>query len=70
MPLPDTLEGFTESMVEFYREFGVGTLGLHKAFRVAHDEEAACGSNRSRISRHVNLEDLVGYEIAKAEADR
>ena len=33
----DTLESFTRSMVEFYREFGVGTFGLHKAFRVAHD---------------------------------
>lgn len=60
----DTLEGFTESMVEFYREFGVGTLGLHKAFRVAHDESGVRIEPITNI-RHVNLEDLVGYEIAK-----
>ena len=60
----DTLEGFTESMVEFYLEFGVGTLGLHKAFRVAHDESGVRIEPITNI-RHVNLEDLVGYEIAK-----
>ena len=25
-------------MVQFYKDFGVGKLGLHKAFRVGRDE--------------------------------
>ena len=28
---------FLQLITEFYKEFGVGTLGLHKAFRIEHD---------------------------------
>lgn len=58
------LEAFTQAMIHFYKEFGVGKLGLHKAFRVVHDD---CGVQIQPITniRHVNLEDLVGYELAK-----
>ena len=58
------LEAFTEAMVHFYKEFGVGKLGLHKAFRVVHDD---CGVQIQPITNimHVNLDDLVGYELAK-----
>ena len=31
-------EEFMEDMVQFYKDFGVGKLGLHKAFRIEHDE--------------------------------
>ncbi|MDO4323347.1 MAG: ATP-binding protein [Lachnospiraceae bacterium] len=60
----EDLEQFTEYMIHFYREFGVGKLGLHKAFRVVHDD---CGVQIQPITNimHVNLDDLVGYEIAK-----
>lgn len=30
---------FMEDMVRFYKDFGVGKLGLHKAFRIEHDEK-------------------------------
>ncbi len=58
------LEEFTEQMIRFYKEFGVGKLGLHKAFRVAHSGEQVVIEPITKI-RHVGLDDLVGYEIAK-----
>ena len=33
-----TTEEFMDDMVSFYKDFGVGKLGLHKAFRIGHDE--------------------------------
>ena len=29
-------EEFMDDMVQFYKDFGVGKLGLHKAFRLEH----------------------------------
>ena len=60
----ETLETFTEYMVTFYKEFGVGKLGVHKAFRVAHVGEDVRIEPITNIA-HVKLEDLVGYEIQK-----
>ncbi len=58
------VEKFTQYMIRFYREFGVGKLGLHKAFRVEHDESGVQICPITNIA-HVNLDDLVGYEIPK-----
>ena len=33
------VEAFQEILTQFYKEFGVGKLGLHKAFRVEHPED-------------------------------
>lgn len=55
---------FMEHCVHFYKDFGVGKLGLHKAFRVAHDEEGVHIVPVTNIA-HVHLDDLVGYEAAK-----
>lgn len=52
------------TLTQFYREYGVGDLGLHKAFRVEHTEEGAKIVPIRNIA-HVYLEDLVGYEIPK-----
>ncbi len=57
-------EAFGVAVTGFYREFGVGKLGLHKAFRVAHGEKGVCIVPISNIA-HVRLDDLVGYELAK-----
>ncbi len=59
-----TAEEFKEAVTEFYGDFGVGKLGLHKAFRVHHTEEGAEIVPITNIA-HVKLEDLVGYEIPK-----
>lgn len=57
-------EEFKEIVTQFYAEFGVGKLGLHKAFRIEHTENGAEIVPINKIS-HVHLDDLVGYEIAK-----
>lgn len=59
-----SVEEFMEHMIHFYKEFGVGKLGLHKAFRIVHDEAGVKIVPITRIA-HVCLEDLVGYETAK-----
>lgn len=55
---------FKRRVTEFYRDFGVGKLGLHKAFRVRHTENGAEIEPITNIA-HVTLDDLVGYEIPK-----
>lgn len=57
-------EEFKEAVTEFYKDFGVGKLGLHKAFRIEHEEKGARIVPVTNIA-HVHLDDLVGYEIAK-----
>ena len=57
-------EEFMADMVQFYKEFGVGKLGLHKAFRVDGTVSPARIVPITNIA-HVQLEDLVGYETAK-----
>ena len=60
---------FKSTLTQFYKEFGVGKLGLHKAFRVDHPE----GMSDVEIIpitniAHVHLDDLVGYEDCKEKA--
>ncbi len=55
---------FGAAVSAFYREFGVGKLGLHKAFRVRSGGSAAQIVPITNIA-HVRLNDLVGYELAK-----
>lgn len=56
---------FMEDMVRFYKDFGVGKLGLHKAFRIEHDEKGNVVIAPIKRIAHVALDDLVGYEIPK-----
>lgn len=51
-------------LTQFYLEYGVGKFGLHKAFRVVHTEDGARIEPIRNIS-HVQLDDLIGYEIPK-----
>ncbi len=59
-------EEFQQAVTEFYKDFGVGVLGLHKAFRIVHKESGPKVEPITNIA-HVHLDDLVGYEIAKAK---
>ena len=59
-----SIDEFKKDMSEFYKDFGVGKLGLHKAFRVAHDGDGVHIVPITKIA-HVHLSDLVGYEVAK-----
>ncbi len=60
----ESTEDFKAILTQFYKEFGVGKFGLHKAFRVEHTEEGVQIVPITKIS-HVHLDDLVGYEIPK-----
>ena len=60
----ESTEEFMDDMVQFYKEFGVGKLGLHKAFRIDGTGTPARIVPITNIA-HVHLDDLVGYEIAK-----
>lgn len=60
----ETKEQFKDVMTQFYKEFGVGKFGLHKAFRIEHTEKGARIVPITKIA-HVKLDDLVGYEIPK-----
>ena len=61
----ESTEEFMKDMVQFYKDFGVGKLGLHKAFRVGHDENDNVEIQPITRIAHVKLEDLIGYEIPK-----
>ena len=62
-------EEMKERLTEFYREYGVGKFGLHKAFRIGHrrteDGAEAVVIEPILNIAHVKLSDLVGYETAK-----
>ena len=57
-------EEFKDILTRFYKEFGVGKLGLHKAFRVERNEAGVQIVPITKIA-HVHLDDLIGYDIAK-----
>jgi predicted AAA+ superfamily ATPase len=53
-----------DMLTQFYKEYGVGRFGLHKAFRIAHDKEGVYIEPIKNIL-HVYMKDLIGYERAK-----
>lgn len=59
-----TPEEMKSTLTEFYKDYGVGKFGLHKAFRVVQDENGVKIVPIQNIT-HVYLDDLVGYEIPK-----
>lgn len=56
---------FMDIMIQFYKDFGVGKFGLHKAFRLETDEEGRAVIAPITRVLHVTLDDLVGYDMAK-----
>ena len=59
-----TPEEMKDTLTDFYKEYGVGKFGLHKAFRISHRDEETHIEPILNIA-HVRLEDLIGYETAK-----
>ncbi len=59
-----TAEEMKATLTQFYKDYGVGKFGLHKSFRIAHDENGVRIEPILNIA-HVKLDDLVGYEIPK-----
>lgn len=56
---------FLNIMTEFYRDYGVGKYGLHKAFRVRHADDGSVFIDPIKKVKHIYLDDLVGYEAQK-----
>lgn len=54
-----------DTLTEFYKDYGVGKFGLHKAFRIEYNEETGTDITPILNIAHVKLDDLVGYEIPK-----
>ena len=53
-------------LCDFYREHGVGNLGLFKAFRINHPISTDVATIEPIVSvEHIYLNDLIGYEIQK-----
>lgn len=63
----DTPEQMKKSLTLFYKDYGVGRFGLHKAFRVQEDKDGEALIVPIRNIRHVYMNDLVGYDEAKKE---
>ncbi len=60
----NTPEEMKATLTQFYKEYGVGKFGLHKSFRIVHNEDGVHIEPILNIA-HVYLDDLVGYEIPK-----
>lgn len=60
----DTPEAMKETLTQFYKEYGVGKFGLHKSFRIVHDETGVHMEPILNIA-HVHMNDLIGYELPK-----
>lgn len=65
LEIAESAEEFKTAVTEFYKDYGVGKLGLHKAFRISHREGALAEIVPISNIAHVHLDDLIGYEIAK-----
>ena len=61
----EDVQVFKRCVTSFYREFGVGKLGLHKAFRVEHTNDGRVEIVPITNIAHVHLDDLIGYESEK-----
>lgn len=56
---------FYDLVTGFYKSYGVGTLGLNKAFRIVHESEQAVLQPINN-TECIGFEDLIGYERQKA----
>lgn len=52
-------------LTSFYKQYGVGKLGLHRAFQLNEDENGCMVIEPVQKMAHVYLKDLVGYEMQK-----
>lgn len=65
LAVAENAQDFKAAATDFYKEYGVGRFGLHKAFRIEHDDDGNVNIVPITNIAHVYLEDLVGYEIPK-----
>lgn len=58
-------EEFFDLVTDFYRQYGVGKLGLNKAFRIVHEEQHDAELVPISNTEQISFADLVGYEDQK-----
>ena len=63
--MDNTPNEMKDTLTMFYKDYGVGKFGLHKAFRIEYDEISGTQIVPILNIAHVKLDDLVGYDIAK-----
>lgn len=56
---------FLNTVCDFYKDAGVGCIGLFKAFRVGHDDNDRLVITPVISVEHKYLKDLIGYDIQK-----
>ncbi len=56
---------FLKELNSYYRDFGVGKYGQHKAFRIRHDAGSKMVIEPITRVKHVYLDDLIGLERQK-----
>ena len=61
----EDVDVFQRHVIDFYREYGVGKLGLNKAFRILEQEDGQAVIDPIINVEHVYFKDLVGYELQK-----
>lgn len=61
----DSDEMFLSELDTYYKDFGVGKYGQHKAFRLRHRENEGVVIEPITRIRHVWLDDIVGMETQK-----
>ncbi len=59
-----SVQEFHQEIVRFYKDFGVGKFGLHKAFCVRNSHGEVEILPITNVS-HIHFSDLVGYELQK-----
>lgn len=60
----DSIQGMYDVLTDFYKDYGVGKFGLHRAFKIVSDGEVPQIAPITRTDKVV-LDDIVGYEIQK-----
>ncbi len=60
----DSAEGWLDRVAGFYKQYGVGMFGLHKAFRIEGEGDSFRIVPITK-TEHVSLDSLVGYESQK-----
>ncbi len=60
-----TVEDYFKIITDFYKSYGVGEIGLHKAFKVKSDINDNVSIVPISNIENIFLDDLVGYEIQK-----
>lgn len=58
-------DGFYRAVTDFYRDYGAGSFGLNKAFRIEEKSDGTIGFSAVNNMDEVTLDDLVGCERQK-----